>query len=170
MAIISQVSQVLLSATTVAAAFCPAAAATARLTVPAGTAAAAAAAAAISLCRSTAAVGSSQSIRSACQSLPLSLYLSYSLPSLSWPESCVSPVCCPRFGPRFARHSLCLLPSSLAGFFFCCFKPFQAIVLQAKFGQKGGQNKKVFTLQRTWWNLWRWQSAKRKKKESTEAY
>lgn len=80
MAIISQVSQVLLSATTVAATFCPAAAATARLTVPAGTAAAAAAAAATSLCRSTAAVGSSQSIRSACHSLPLSLYLSYSLP------------------------------------------------------------------------------------------
>lgn len=106
-------------------------------------------------------------------SSPLSLSLllspSHLVSSLSWPESCVSPVCCPRFGPRFARHSLCLLPSSLAGF-FCCFKPFQAIVLQAKFGQKGGQNKKVFTLQRTWWNLWRWQSAKRKKKESTEAY
>lgn len=84
--------------------------------------------------------------------LSLSLWLALSpclcSPPLSWIIAQSSSVCCPRFGPRFARLSLPSLPalplwSSLAGFVASslCWQLFSA-----KFGQ---QRKKVFTLQRT---------------------
>lgn len=83
--------------------------------------------------------------------LSLSLWLALSpclsSPPLSWIIAQSSSVCCPRFGPRFARLSAFFpaLPlwSSLAGFVASslCWQLFSA-----KFGQ---QRKKVFTLQRT---------------------
>lgn len=148
--------------TTVAAAFCPAAAA-ARLTVPAVTAAA------ISLCRSTAAVGSLQSPRYLPDDLPLfhyffslSLSRTISLPLFPFPVL------------NYSSEQLSLLPSlwatlcsSLSAFLacsafvvffsrFCCFKPLLAIV----FSQVRSTTKKSIHFAKDFGALWRWQARK----------